>query len=114
MSICVRYCSKGLNVVERFLGFINCSESQSASVLSAHILNYLNDCGLHCGTKLVAQSYDGANVMSGKYKGVQANIKQKYPYAIFTHCMSHRVNLVVLDMCKVVKVCKHNHNFYLI
>lgn len=99
----MRYCI-GLNVVERFIGFIHCSKSKNASALSEHILKYLNKCGLNPEAKLVAQSYDGANVMSGKFKGVQANIKQKYPYAIFTHCMAHRVNLVVLNMCKIVKV----------
>lgn len=53
---------------------------------------------------IVAQSYDGANVMSGKFNGVQAKIKNKFPYAIYTHCMAHRINLVVIDMCKYVKV----------
>lgn len=52
MSLCVRYC-KGLNVVERFLGCINCPKSQSANALSEHILNYLNECELHLDAKLV-------------------------------------------------------------
>lgn len=36
--------------------------------------------------------------------GVQAKIKEIHPYAIYTHCMAHRLNLVVVDMCKGIKV----------
>lgn len=43
-------------------------------------------------------------VMAGKYNGVQAKIQNKYSCAVYTHCMAHRVNLVVVDMCKFVKV----------
>jgi len=42
--------------------------------------------------------------MSGKFNGVQAKIKNKFPYAIYTHCIAHKINLVVIDMCKYVKV----------
>lgn len=101
MSLCVYYC-KGLDINERLLGFVDCSESQSADSLSTHILTYLKESSK---AKLVEQSYDGANVMSGKFKGVQAKIRCKYAYDIYTHCMAHKVNLVVLDMCTIVKVC---------
>lgn len=104
MGLCIRYCN-GLNIVEKFNGFINCSESQNARSLSEYILRYHKECGLSPNAKLVAQSYDGAKVMSGRFNGIQALIKCKFPYAIYAHCMAHRVNLVVLDMCKTVKVC---------
>lgn len=64
---------------------------------------------------IVAQSYDGASVMSGCLGGVQSKIKQIYPNAIYTHCMAHRLNLVVVDMCKNIKVpifiLKINYNY---
>lgn len=106
MALCIRYC-KGLDICEKFIGFINCSENQNAKSLCDCILKYLNESGLNPNAKLIAQSYDGASVMSGKFNGVQALIKSKFPYAIYTHCMAHRVNLVVLDMCKTVKVCEN-------
>lgn len=56
---------------------------------------------------IVAQSYYGASVMSGCLGGVKAKIKEKHPNAIYTHCMAHRLNLVVVDMCKGVKVLRH-------
>lgn len=103
MSLCVRYC-KEFNVIERFLGFIDCSNKQDAKTLTQYIFEYLKMCGINPQTPIVAQSFDGASVMSGRFNGVQSKVKEKYPYAIYTHCMSHRVNLVVLDMCKLVKV----------
>ena len=103
MALCVRY-TKGLNVHERFLGFIDCSVKQDAEALSQHIFNYFNTCKLNKNAQIIGQSYDGANVMAGKFNGVQAKIKKIYPYAIYTHCIAHRVNLAVIDMCKFVKV----------
>lgn len=42
-------------------------------------------------TKLVAQCYDGANVMAGSLNGLQAKIKNDAPNALFTHCQAHLV-----------------------
>lgn len=103
MALCVRYV-KNLDVVERFLGFIDCSKNQDAESLYHYILWYLKKCKLSSKPQIVAQSYDGANVMSGKFNGLQNKIKNQYPYAIYTHCMAHKMNLIVIDMCKYVKV----------
>lgn len=110
MSVCVRY-TVGLNVVERFLGFVDVSENQNAESLCAKIFEFLTENQLD-KYHIVAQSYDGASVMSGKFNGVQSKVKNKFPYAIYTHCMAHRMNLVVIDMCKIVKVIKYNTTFY--
>ncbi|KAL4085349.1 hypothetical protein QTP88_027208 [Uroleucon formosanum] len=80
MSLCVRY-------------------TVDAESLSAHIFAYLTKNNMDT-FNVVAQSYDGTNVMSGKFNGVKDRIKNKFPYAIYTHCMAHRINLVVIDMCK--------------
>lgn len=50
--------------------------------------------------KLVGQGYDGANVMSGNISGVQSKIREKYKWALFVHCMAHRLNLVIVDVLK--------------
>lgn len=102
MAVCIRY-TVGLDVFERFLGFIDTSEKQDAESLYCHILKYFKHCNLN-KAQIVAQSYDGANVMAGKFNGIQAKIKNTFPYAIFTHCMAHRMNLVIMDMCKHLKV----------
>lgn len=49
--------------------------------------------------KLVAQTYDGANVMSGSTGGTQALVKQKFPRAEFIHCKAHVLNLVLRYYC---------------
>lgn len=103
LSLCVRY-TKNFEVVERFLIFIDVSHKQDASSLCSYIFNYLDTNSLS-EIPIVAQSYDGASVMSGRFGGVQQKVKMKYPFAIYTHCMAHRVNLVVLDMCKIIQVC---------
>lgn len=33
----------------------------------------------------------------GKHKGLQAIIKERYPHAIYAHCLAHKLNLVVVD-----------------
>ena len=40
--------------------------------------------------------------MSGKYKGVQACIREKYPMVHFTHCASHSLNLAIAKANTVV------------
>jgi len=43
--------------------------------LYCHILKYFKHCNLN-KAQIVAQSYDGANVMAGKFNGIQAKIKK--------------------------------------
>jgi len=66
MSLCIRYANK-FEVFEWFLGFINVSESQNAVSLVSAILSYLKVLKIDDIT-IIAQSYDGANVMSGSKK----------------------------------------------
>jgi len=53
------------------------------------------------------QGYDGAAAMSGAFNGVKAIILEEYPMAIYTHCVSHSLNLVLNDASKLqpVKNC---------
>lgn len=103
MSICIRY-TKDFEILERFLGFVNVSQSQTAASLLSFILSFLKELNLD-NIPIVAQSYDGASVMSGCRGGVQTLLKKYHPSAVYIHCMAHRLNLVVVDMCKNVKVC---------
>ncbi|KAJ8950131.1 hypothetical protein NQ314_007984 [Rhamnusium bicolor] len=47
------------------------------------------------------RGYDDARVMSGEFKGTQALIAKHQPKAIYVHCMSHCLNLAILDSCQV-------------
>lgn len=48
---------------------------------------------------MVAQTYDGAAVMSGHLNGLQSKIKTIAPHAIFIHCYAHRLNIIFSYAC---------------
>lgn len=105
LSICVRY-PHGMDICERFLGFVDVSEKQTADALILKLVEFLNASKLD-KIPIIGQSYDGANVMSGHIGGVQAKLKIVHPpakCAVYVHCMAHKINLVVIDMCKHLKV----------
>ena len=47
-------------------------------------------------SSLRGQANDGASIMAGKTKGAAARISSQYPLAIYKHCASHILNLVVV------------------
>ena len=89
----------GSKVHESFTEFIE-MDSLSAESISTTILAHLSKIGVDF-QKLVGQGYDGASTMAGHLSGVQTCIRDKYPRAIFVHCASHCLNLVVNDQSKV-------------
>lgn len=99
MTICVRY-THNMEIHERFLGFVDCSEKADAEAIHCHIKTFLDEHGLS-KLPVVAQCYDGAAVMAGKVNGVQQRIRQDHPSAIYIHCMAHKLNLVLIEACKV-------------
>ncbi|XP_029346325.1 zinc finger MYM-type protein 1-like [Acyrthosiphon pisum] len=104
LSLCVRY-AVGLNVFERFLDFIDVSSGQNATQIYSAIMHYFEEQTINMEiVHIIAQSYDGASVMSGHLNGVQSKVQKQYPAAIFTHCMARQLNLVVVDLCKSIKV----------
>jgi len=103
-SIILRYVTDESKLVERFLGFFNVSEDRTAEGL----FNLMNSV-LHkfdFKTKLIGQCYDGASVMAGHLNGVQAKIKEVAPMALFTHCLAHRLNLVLQHGCSANTKCR--------
>ena len=65
----------------------------------------------------VEQYYDGASVMAGYKGGVQAFIREKVPSAIYVHCASHALNLLlnhgsdVIEIQNVFKIVSDAINF---
>jgi len=75
LSICIRYIV-GFDIVERFLEFVDVSSGQDANHIVAAIFKCFEKLNINMNTLyIVAQSYDGASVMSGCLGGVQAKIK---------------------------------------
>lgn len=54
------------------------------------------------GLKCVAQTYDGAVVISGSKGGVQAHFRVLHPEAIYVHCYAHELNLVLCHTCRAI------------
>ena len=60
----------------------------------------------HIKDKLIMQTYDYASVMSGHINGVQALVRQEYPFAHFVHCVAHRLNLVLCQSASSISSVK--------
>lgn len=88
-----RYVYDG-NVHENFWGFKRVKD-KSAMGLQKCIEEEIDPLILETPQKLIAQTYDGANVMSGAVGGVQAYVKIKYPCAHYVHCYAHQLNLLM-------------------
>ena len=102
MAIVFRYVVKG-KPVERFWSFIS-PPHHDAQALASCLLAELHKHDLHTqgnAGKLIAQTYDGAAVMSGSTGGVQALIKRVYPNAEYVHCYAHQVNLVMVKAASI-------------
>ena len=105
ISIIFRYvCEASYIVKEAFLGFDDVSDDRRASAIAQYVLEILQK--FNCVEKLVAQTYDGASVMSSELNGVQAKIKENVPEAMFLHCYAHKLNLVLLHSAKCMPECK--------
>jgi len=80
------------------------SLKESSSTTGKHIFLIFQDIcsenALDWKLFLVGQSYDGASNMKGEYEGLQADIKQENPSAIYIWCYAHRLNLFVVQVCK--------------
>lgn len=104
LSTVFRYVSPEGEIQERFLRFTDVSTDRSAVSLSKYLFNILQE--FQCGDKLVAQTFDGAAVMSGQHSGLQKLVRDKYDQAIFVHCYGHRLNLVLQQSVNHIKQCK--------
>lgn len=93
MVVVLRYVLSNGKPTERFWTFLT-PENHDAHTLTNSLKNILSEI-ITDKEKLISQSYDGASVMSGRHSGVQALIRQEYPYAYFVHCYAHQLNLIM-------------------
>jgi len=78
---------------EEFLGFIGMNDVSAESV-ATEILARISELELDI-TNCVGQGYDGASTMSGHVSGVHVRIREQAPFAVYVHCASHCLNLVL-------------------
>ena len=98
---------KGSEIVffERQLGFVDVSMNGNAAAISKVVKDKLGQYS-NIKDKLIMQTYDGASVMSGHINGVQAIVRQEYPFAHFVHCAAHRLNLVLCQSASSISSVK--------
>lgn len=93
MAIILRYV-KEHSIREHFWTFLRVHD-KTANGLVNSIQQEIDPMLKNNKNKLIAQAYDGANVMSGSVGGVQAKMREKYPFAYFVHCYAHQLNLIM-------------------
>ncbi|XP_065650531.1 zinc finger MYM-type protein 1-like [Hydra vulgaris] len=96
-----------IEIKEVFLGFTEIY-NHTAAGLHEEILNLLEKHHIKL-SNCRGQGYDGANVMSGIYNGVQALFKKNQPNAMYMHCAARNLNLVIND---AVKCCVEVASFF--
>ena len=95
LSMCIKYVAEGI-LYEEFYNFVR-AEGLDAQSVMIKLQGVLASMGVEARTHLVAQCYDGANVMSERLNGLQAIMRKDVcPKGIYVHCWAHRLNLVVV------------------
>lgn len=108
-SVVIRYMYDN-SIHEEFLGFIHLKQL-NAEHLKDKLYEILTNCGIN-PANCVAQTYDGASVMSGGNRGVQALFREEHaPHAVYIHCYNHRLNLVLVESVKSVKKADNFFSF---
>lgn len=97
LSIIIRYLNRSLKIVERLVS-IQRVKNSSAEGLFNTLQDILSKNSLSL-KDAVGQSYDGASVMTGKYKGVKTLVQQVSPQCLFIWTFDHVLNLVIMEAC---------------
>lgn len=99
LALVLRFIDDSGEIREIFMEFLHCPSLKGCDIanliLDTITVKYKLDMNL-----CVAQCYDGASNMSGVRAGVASLISARYPNALYFHCASHRLNLVVASSCQ--------------
>lgn len=101
-SLCARYTEKIKNkfvLREDFLKFVPI-DNTSGLALARTLQKEFLEMGVNL-KYLKGQGYDGAAAMSGQLKGCAALLRKTFPEAIYVHCSSHALNLVLCHSCSI-------------
>ena len=95
LSLVVRYVSKDNTIKEQFIQFHPVGKC-TGQILGQQIVDRLSQLGLDI-KKCRGQGYDGAAAMSSDRCGVQSVIREIVPSAVYVHCASHCLSLVIVN-----------------
>ena len=99
LAMCLRFVDSECNIRKEFVAFIKLSRVRASDIADS-ILTTLVNLGLSM-SDLRGQGYDGASTMRGAKAGVQAQIRERQPMALYTHCAGHSLNLAILSSCSI-------------
>ncbi|XP_065321200.1 zinc finger MYM-type protein 1-like [Gordionus sp. m RMFG-2023] len=102
LSIAIRFIdmeSGNYKMKELFVQFIELPDTKSETIAN-QIIKSLQNLDLNLNL-LRGQGYDGAPSMSGHVKGVQSRIRELYSTALYVHCSSHCLNLMITEACEI-------------
>ncbi|XP_042403949.1 zinc finger MYM-type protein 1-like [Zingiber officinale] len=94
MGVVLRYVNKKGCVIERFLAVVHVPDTSSHSLKMAIDALFVQH-GLSL-SRLRGQGYDGASNMRGEFNGLKSLILQESPFAMYVHCFSHQLQLVLV------------------
>ena len=100
MYLVLHFVDKDNNIREDFLKFIHCHGCLHGSELATVLLKGIHDLGLDISNGR-GQCYNGAGSVYGYINGLNTHILRLNKKAIYTHCHSHRLNLVIAKSCCV-------------
>ena len=89
---------------EEFLGFSKCDLGLAGKALAKTVLSGLVNLGLDI-TNCFGQGYDGVVAVCRHINGLSAHFCKIKKKAIYVHCHSHRLNLVIGASCNIHPVC---------
>ena len=102
LAVCIRFADKNDDIREEFISFTKV-ERITGEILANEIKAVLQGKGLQL-SQLRGQGYDGAANMSSNIAGVQGRMKQDAPLAVYIHCNSHALNLVISKSCSLQSI----------
>ena len=102
-SVTLRFVASNGEIREKCVGFIPAERGDGEYI--ANLLDkFIRDLGLDW-ENCVGLACDGGGNMAGKHEGAAAYLRRRYPRAIFFHCGSHKLSLVVEGSC-LTSECK--------
>ena len=99
-SLVIRYVDIDCAIRKIFLGFLHCCLGFSGKVLAETILVGLINFELEI-RNCREQGYNGVAAVSEHINGLSAHICKINSKAIYTHCHSHRLDLVIGASCHI-------------
>ena len=98
LPLCLRFVEEKYDIREELVSF-KLARVRATDIANA-IVSMLEELGLSLGD-LRGQGYDGASTMSGEKSGVQKQLRDIQPKALYTHCAGHSFNLAIVSSCAI-------------